>query len=344
MSKAQAREIKELSAQLNASSSKLSKRERELNTAQKRIKDLVAVNNGTITFNDFVYVAFNEIYTLLLNAVKITGVSFIKENFIKRALFEKGQVGYLKTSDIWAYVSGESVNGYGFPVSGIFSTAVGLKLPNTNKSNSFKLSYDKTGDAFLILANEFAYPLIQSILVTCETMSELDVGILQNVRAVRVPRFVAVTDEDDAEQIKLSLEYANQDIQKGVPVIKITEGLGKALNSVTMPIELVADKLLLIKEEIRNQLLTRLGILTANSNKRERVQVGEVNAHVGECVDSIYVVIDCFNKQMQTYGLPFSMELNGVIETMYGNEDEQGEEGARENERPIGNDGGVDNP
>jgi hypothetical protein len=68
---------------------------------------------------------------------------------------------------------------------------------------------------------------------------------------------------------------------------------------------------------IRDRLLNKLGIMSANINKRERVQVGEVNATVGQCVDYIYLWIDTFNAQMKDYGLPYRMELNGALEELY---------------------------
>lgn len=335
MSRAQQNEIKELSAQNAALNSKIEKVQQKLDGARKRIKDLASVNNGKLNFDDYLNVAFNDIYTLLLNAVKIEGVPFYKENFIKRALFSRGQVGYVRSADVWAYVSGEGLNGYEFPLSGIFASAKG-------EITRGELSYEADGDKYLILANEVAYPLITTILVTCEFLATLDVGINQNAKAVRIPRYIAVSDDDDAAALKLSLMYANEQIEEGIPVIKISEQMGKALTNVQMNVELIADRLLELKQEIRNELLTRLGILTANSTKRERVQVGEVNAHVGECVDSIYVIIDCFNKQMQSYNLPFEMKLNGVIEDLYA-DGENEQPGDNEDEGYTKPNGDVDN-
>ena len=84
----------------------------------------------------------------------------------------------------------------------------------------------------------------------------------------------------------------------------------------------------------RDKLLNKLGIMSANINKRERVQVGEVNATVGQCSDYIYMLVDCFNKQMDTYGLPFKMELNGSLEELYTG-------GPEEEETEVKEDGNV---
>ena len=77
-----------------------------------------------------------------------------------------------------------------------------------------------------------------------------------------------------------------------------------------------------MKKEYRNEFLSRLGIMTANTMKRERVQTAEVNAGMGEAVDLIYTVIDFWNKQAESYGLEkYKMTYNGVSEEYYEPED-----------------------
>ena len=96
----------------------------------------------------------------------------------------------------------------------------------------------------------------------------------------------------------------------------------------------MVDKFATYRDQERDRLLNKLGIMSANINKRERVQVGEVNATVGQCMDYIYLLIDTFNKQMETYGLPFEMVLNESLEELYGNEETPAEsENKGENEQ-----------
>ena len=101
----------------------------------------------------------------------------------------------------------------------------------------------------------------------------------------------------------------------------------------------MVDKFVTYRDQERDRLLNKLGIMSANINKRERVQVGEVNATVGQCMDYIYLLIDTFNKQMETYGLPFEMVLNESLEELYGNEETpvDGEEKPVESENKDGN-------
>ena len=57
--------------------------------------------------------------------------------------------------------------------------------------------------------------------------------------------------------------------------------------------------------------------MTNSIEKRERVQSAEVNATIGQATDYIYLLIDTFTKQCETYGLDFEMVLNGSLEEIY---------------------------
>ena len=88
----------------------------------------------------------------------------------------------------------------------------------------------------------------------------------------------------------------------------------KVLN---LQVQFLADKFNVLKGEFKNELLTKLGIMNANTDKRERVQVGEVNATLGQCLDYLYLLIDTFNKQCETYEIPYKMIINSSIEELY---------------------------
>ena len=47
------------------------------------------------------------------------------------------------------------------------------------------------------------------------------------------------------------------------------------------------------------------------------MQSAEVNASLGQASDYIYMLIDNFNKQCDSYGLPFKMDFNGSMEEIY---------------------------
>ena len=93
--------------------------------------------------------------------------------------------------------------------------------------------------------------------------------------------------------------------------------MGDGLKSIDIGVNFLVDRFAEARDQERDTLLNKLGIMTANINKRERVQSAEVNATIGQATDYIYLLIDTFNKQCETYGLDYEMQLNGSLEEIY---------------------------
>lgn len=252
-----------------------------------------------------------EYKNLLMNAVKINGLEYEEETFVKNNLIECGAVGYDKITKKWSNVYGEGLNELGNPttLTLVFRNGTTLQRP---------ASYDKdpTG-AYRIMATPDGYPFGEIIAKTVEFMTTCNIAINQNVNAVKTP-YVIVCDNED---LRLSLEHAIEEQQDGKAVIVVSKDIGESLKAVQTTTEYIADKLITIRDQERDQMLNKFGIMSANINKRERVQVGEVNATVGQCVDYIYLLIDTFNKQMDSYGIEgVKMAMNGSLEDIYLNE------------------------
>ena len=167
--------------------------------------------------------------------------------------------------------------------------------------------------AYKINALPVEYALGIMIKKTTNFLENCDVAINQNIDACKTPYIVVCDDKD----LQLSIEHAIEEKQSGKPVMVVSKNLGESLKSININVDYIADKLTTLRDIERDKLLNKIGIMSANINKRERVQVGEVNATVGQCEDYIYMLIDTFNKQMETYGLPFKMKLNGSLEELY---------------------------
>lgn len=285
--------------------------------AGKKIKDLggnlYKYGNGKqLLVRNTLYLEYKN---LLMNAITITNTEFVDEVLIKDCLIENGCVGFDKITKQWCDVYGEGIDKKGNPTSLNF-------IFRNGKSFSRKAYYDNNPNgAYLIKATPNMLPLGRVILDTCDKISNADIAIAQNLDAVKTP-FVAICKNKD---IQLSLEKAIEDKQNGKPVIFASDELGEALKGVDFNTEYIVDKLCEYQSHERDLLLNKLGIMSANIDKRERVQVGEVNATVGQCVDYIYLLIDTFNKQCESYGIDKRMELNGALEDLYANVDESEE-------------------
>ena len=284
----------------------------------KKVCDLNPTRGATPygTFN-----RYWEYINLLLNAVKIVKkgsdqkpLPFIKETFVKNCLFQENAVGYDKLTDEWYFVFGEGLNDYGRPYWLTFRTANG-------KTFRRKASYDKNKDgAYEVMGLPLACVSMGDIVKeTTDFMQNCDLAMRQNLEACKTPYIVVCKDEN----LRLSFEQAIQAKQTGQAVVVVSPDLGEGLKSISINTQFLVKDFKEVRDAERDTLLNKLGILTSNVGKRERVQSAEVNATLGQATDYIYLLIDTFNKQMETYDIPFEMVFNGSMEEIYLDETEE---------------------
>lgn len=268
-----------------------------------------------------VFSRYSEFLNLLLNAVKIIDkgsgapLPFVVETFVKRALFENNAAGYDKLSKQWYYVYGEGLNDYGKHTRLIFVTANG-------KAFERRAYYDKDDDGAYAIVGLPVPNLSMGAIIeeTTDFMLNCDIAMRQNLEACKTPYIVVCRDDE----MRLSVLTAIQQKQEGQAALVVSPELGEGLKAVNVTTNFLVDKFREARDAERDTLLNKLGILTSNVNKRERVQSAEVNATLGQASDYIYLLIDTFNKQAETYGLPFEMVFNGSMEEIYLDGDKDG--------------------
>lgn len=279
--------------------------------ARRKIKDLNPAGRKPYG----VYSRFEEYLNLLMNAVKVVSaddseINYEVETFLKRGLFENGAMGYDKITKQWYYVYGEGLNEYGNPTQLVLVTANG-------KSFYRDAYYDNNSEgAYRVMALPISMSMSMLIKETTDFMTNCDVAMRQNLEACKTPYIVVCKNED----LRLSFEQALQQKVLGQACIIVSEDLGDGLKAVDVGVNYLIDKFAEARDTERDTLLTKLGILTANTDKKERVQSAEVNANLGQASDYIYLLIETFNKQCKTYDLPFKMVFNGSMEEIYIND------------------------
>lgn len=285
--------------------------------AKRKIKDL---NPISICRANGVYSRFEEYFNLLMNAVKVVSaqgeasINYEEETFLKRGLFENGSMGYDKITKKWYYVYGLGLNDDGDPTELCFVTANG-------KTFTRPAYYDNKDDgAYKVDALPINMSMSQMIKATTDFMINCEMAMTQNLEACKTPYIVVCKNEN----LRLSFETALQQKQTGQAVVVVSEELGDGLKAVDIGVTYLVDRFAEARDTERDTLLTKLGILTANIDKKERVQSAEVNATLGQASDYIYMLIDNFNKQCDSYGLPYKMIFNGSMEEIYlnGNDDD----------------------
>ena len=283
--------------------------------AKRKIKDL---NPISICRANGVYSRFEEYFNLLMNAVKVVSaqgeasINYEEETFLKRGLFENGSMGYDKITKKWYYVYGIGLNDDGDPTELCFVTANG-------KTFSRPAYYDNKDDgAYKVDALPINMSMSQMIKATTDFMINCEMAMTQNLEACKTPYIVVCKNEN----LRLSFETALQQKQTGQAVVVVSEELGDGLKAVDIGVTYLVDRFAEARDTERDTLLTKLGILTANIDKKERVQSAEVNATLGQASDYIYMLIDNFNKQCDSYGLPYKMLFNGSMEEIYLNDND----------------------
>lgn len=283
--------------------------------AKRKIKDL---NPISICRANGVYSRFEEYFNLLMNAVKVVSaqgeasINYEEETFLKRGLFENGSMGYDKITKKWYYVYGLGLNDDGDPTELCFVTANG-------KTFIRPAYYDNKDDgAYKVDALPINMSMSQMIKATTDFMINCEMAMTQNLEACKTPYIVVCKNEN----LRLSFETALQQKQTGQAVVVVSEELGDGLKAVDIGVTYLVDRFAEARDTERDTLLTKLGILTANTDKKERVQSAEVNATIGQASDYIYMLIDNFNKQCDSYGLPYKMLFNGSMEEIYLNDND----------------------
>lgn len=242
-------------------------------------------------------IAYDELTALTLGAVDIDGVPANAKGVIKTLLLFGGFVGYDSAADIWARVAKSSMDIYGNPFRAQFTVV------NGRKTWSRELSYEpKDGGAFIIYARENKTGYDDLAELYAGEIAQAWLGVHQNLKAAMTPRFVVVDDAEKGESV-LSIERLSEDAEDGDSLVIIKKSMASGLSVVDSTTPFIADKFNQIKQELVNEYLSKIGISSANTNKRERVQGLEVEAASGEVRNSIKMVVDYVNEQLETYGL-----------------------------------------
>lgn len=280
---------------------------------RKHIRDLNPNHDQVVVVgNKDRYIEYKNLFlnnVAILIKSKNEPLDYPTEAFIKNNLFEDGKIGYLKDEQLPCKIAKlDNYNKLGNPTKANFTYGNG-------KQEEVKLSYDKDGNNYVIDAFIDTYAL--STIVK-DAISEMDLyhsAKIQNINACKTPYIIQCKNKN----VQLSIENAIKDQQDGKPVIVVDSSIGDGLVSIKTNVEFIADKYDELEDKAKDKLLNKLGIMSANINKKERVQVGEVNATLGQCLDYIYALIDNFNKQCDTYGIDLIMvdntSLNEYTET-----------------------------
>ena len=285
-----------------------------------KVRDLktpVGCKYGRFVNNSVTRTREEEYRNLLANEVSIIDkttkkpIPYADEIFAKNDLID-GQVGYDKITRKFYHVYGMGRDIYGNPTALNFVTDNGRTFVR-------KAYYDNDKDgAYLIKAMPFGYSFGDLIKKATDFVKEAEIAINQNLEACKTPYIVVCKNAE----LRKSFATAIEQKSLGQAVIVVSEDIGDGLKAINITTNYLVDKFTEARDHEENKLLNKLGILTANTAKKERVQSAEVNSTLNVSSDYIYLFIDTFNKQCDTYDLPFKMVFNGSMEELYEDDDD----------------------
>lgn len=271
-------------------------------------------------------IEYDEFIDLICNALYIDGLpADVPQSFVIRKLIEHGRIGVYNNMWLPASVAGRP-NLYGISKEWFL---VG------ENGKTFTISDDRINA--VIRLRPSARPLKEWLYEESDNLAYIKMAIRANLIACQNTEVYECGNKATADEMKsVFLKRA-----LGMPAIfSRKEGMADQTKNLGSKTEFIADRLTQLYVENKNRVKERLGILTANSEKRERVQSLEITASVGEIVDSIYTFIDTFNEDAKFYGITQRMRLNGTIEDLYANA-MYTEDGETQNEIEKGEDKNV---
>lgn len=263
-------------------------------------------------------VFYNEALALACNSIVIDDhPENIPQWFVLRTLFEQGEIGYFSIADKTnAYKVGgaNGVDIYGVPLSYVLTPMSG---------QAFEV---ETASPYLtiIRANATKHKLADKIRYIASRIADCEVAISANLIHSQSTDFIGV---DDPKKVT-TLKSAMRDKQLGLPTVYVrkddADAIGQSITQFSTAGDFYADRIAMLRDQYKQDLLAGVGTLAANKYKRERVQSSEVNAGVGEVIDNIYLTIDQYNRDCALAGLPYRMRINSAVADLY----TEGEENA----------------
>lgn len=249
-----------------------------------------------------------DFLNLLGNAIIVKNLpDDIPERWVKKLIFDNGEFAYY--NDMCLEIAGNS--GYF-----IYDEPTRFELRAPNREKTFFVNRE---DMAWIGSNYLRKPITDFLDMQVNKIVELEISMLQNLLSSRNPDILGVTDKS----VILSIMQAMQQKYIGMPAIYLdADGIdGETVKQIKLSAEFNVDKYIALTQQIVSETLAHYGILSATSDKKERVQVGELEATGDFAYDAIYSIIDYVNRDAEKQNCPIRLEFNGALDDFTANRD-----------------------
>lgn len=264
---------------------------------RQQIRDAEIERSSLQRYYDF------QFASLFHNSIKVENLpSELPKRYLLRVLYEQGAIAYDKQTQLFLPFNAVGVNQYGLPTH-----------YNLVKYNGGVLLRD-ANEVVILRTNDINLALKSLIDVNVKKLVELDMTINQNLDAIKTMTLIEVENPSTL----MSLDNLSMARKIGASLCFVNKGSGssKLMNSFTATstgAQYLVDKLQENRRHVLNETLSIMGIATANTEKRERVQSIEVLASQNYAIDMINMIVDTFNYDAKIGGLDIRLKGNTTL-------------------------------
>ena len=255
-------------------------------------------------------IILNELRLLALNRFKWSNLpQGLESRHIENALFEHGQCAFFERSEgglcCLPCSPGNGYNVYGDPLA---YTVTGIGYSELICADS----------AIRILNNDMGMPTSPMIYKYANLINEVEITQSRNLKHQRVPYVIPTTKDNE-----LTVKNIYKKIDEGQEVIftdaKLTNGGDIGVQVLNTEAKYIVNNLQEHKNNIINELLTKLGLnnSSANGSKRERLLVDEVNINNGQIL--MYLDVEYKNRLLAAEQINEKFGLNIKVEKVIDN-------------------------
>ena len=242
----------------------------------------------------------NRLSAIFDNSVKVESLpQDLPQRYLMRTLREKGAIAYDPATGLWLPFVKDGVDIYGLPTH---YNLIGYNGFTTRRA---------AAEVIILRANNLRYPVQSYIDIQIDKLVEFDMAIYQNLDAIKTMSVI----ETPSKAMEQTIKNAAESRRIGASIVYVNEKLQiqNKCEVMSTGAEYLVDKLLQDRSEIWNNTLAYLGVATANTEKRERVQTAEVLASNGYAYDCLNILIDTFNHDAEVGGLSIRLLPNSII-------------------------------
>lgn len=267
----------------------------------------------------------NWLISIFHNSVEFDNLpADLPKRYLIRVLLNHGRIAHDHETDLWLPCNAcDTLSAYGLPVE--------YELWGYN-GHIVRRSWEAVD---VLRLNDIEAPLAPYIRQQSERLAEYDLAIAQNLEACKTMTLVEFIDEGqllsvvnlaESRRIGASAAYVRKKNMQGIETKTMSTGA-----------QFLVRDMQEARRNVLNETLARLGVSTANTDKREIVQAAEVVGAQGMALDALFTFIDTFNHDAEVAGLAIRAKANTSVVELLNIDKETGEvEGEPANNSDLG--------